>query len=98
MAECPPDGKEGRSSDYSGSAARQLHDLLELAETDARWLETLGPGMPAVRGEVKLAVKQEMASPLIDFMNRRVTLFLFSPDFGLARAREAAQIMGVLLR
>jgi len=54
--------------------------------------------MPAVRGEVKLAVKQEMASPLIDFMNRRVTLFLFSPDFGLARAREAAQIMGVLLR
>ena len=45
-----------------------------------------------------LAVKQEMASPLTDFMNRRATLFLFSPDFGLAGAREAAQIMGVLLR
>ena len=77
---------------------RQLHHLLELAETDAKWLEPLGPGVPAVRGEVKLAVEREMASTLIDFMDRRSALLLFSPDFGLAGAGEAAQIMGALFR
>ena len=76
---------------------RQLHHLLELAETEAKWLEPLGPGVPAVRGEVKLAVEREMASTLIDFMDRRSALLLFSPDFGLAGAEEAARIMGGLL-
>ena len=76
---------------------RQLHHLLALAETDPGWLEPLGPGVPAVRGEVKLAVEREMASNLIDFMDRRSALLLFSPDFGLAGAGEAAEIMGSLL-
>jgi glycerol-3-phosphate dehydrogenase len=76
---------------------RQLHQLLALAESDPGWMEPLGPGVPAVRGEVKLAVECEMASKLIDFMDRRSVLLLFPPDFGLAGAVEAAEIMGSLL-
>ena len=53
--------------------------------------------MPAVRGEVKLAVETEMANTLIDFMDRRAALLLFSPDFGLAGAPEAAAIMAAAL-
>ena len=53
-------------------------------------MEPFGPGVPAFRGEVKLAVECEMASKLIDFMDRRSVLLLFSPDFGLAGAVEAA--------
>ncbi|HUF75046.1 MAG TPA: glycerol-3-phosphate dehydrogenase/oxidase, partial [Longimicrobiales bacterium] len=40
---------------------RQLDDLITLAEQDPCWLEPLGAGVPAVRGEVKLAVEREMA-------------------------------------
>ncbi len=76
---------------------RQLDDLLALASEDPSWLEPLGPGVPAVRGEVKLAVEREMAARLGDFMDRRSALLLFSPDFGLAGADEAARIMGEML-
>jgi len=73
---------------------RQLDDLLELGERDPTWLAPLGPGVPAVRGEALLAVEQEMAGTLIDFMDRRSALLLFSPECGLAGAEEAARIMG----
>jgi glycerol-3-phosphate dehydrogenase len=76
---------------------RQLDALLALGSRDPDWLEPLGPGVPAVRGEVKLAVETEMASTLPDFMDRRGALLLFSPDFGLAGAAEAAAIMGDVL-
>jgi glycerol-3-phosphate dehydrogenase len=76
---------------------RQLDHLLTLGSTDPGWLEPLGPGVPAVRGEVKLAVETEMASTLADFMDRRGALLLFSPDFGLAGAPEAAAIMAEIL-
>ena len=76
---------------------RQLEDLLDLAEEDACWMEPLGPGVPALRGEVKLAVEREMALGLSDFMDRRAALLLFSPSFGLAGAEAAAEIMGDLL-
>ncbi len=76
---------------------RQLDGLLELGSQDAAWLAPLGPGVPAVRGEVKLAVETEMACTLADFMDRRSALLLFSPNFGLAGAVEAAAIMGGLL-
>jgi glycerol-3-phosphate dehydrogenase len=76
---------------------RQLEDLLALAEDDACWLEPLGAGVPAVRGEVKLAVEREMALGLADFMDRRAALLLFSPGHGLAGAEAAAEIMGELL-
>jgi glycerol-3-phosphate dehydrogenase len=76
---------------------RQLDRLLALGSEDRDWLEPLGPGVPAVRGEVKLAVETEMASSLADFMDRRGALLLFSPAFGLAGASEAAAIMAEIL-
>lgn len=76
---------------------RQLDELLALGRADASWLAPLGEGVPAVRGEVKLAVETEMAHTLVDFMDRRSALLLFSPDFGLAGAEEAARIMGTIL-
>jgi glycerol-3-phosphate dehydrogenase len=76
---------------------RQLDALLAFGRADATWLAPLGPGVPAVRGEVRLAVESEMANALVDFMDRRSALLLFSPDFGLAGAAEAASIMGRLL-
>ena len=75
----------------------QLDHLLALGSQDPSWLEPLGPGVPALRGEVKLAVETEMASTLADFMDRRAALLLFSPDFGRPGAAEAAAIMGDLL-
>jgi glycerol-3-phosphate dehydrogenase len=53
--------------------------------------------VPAVRGEVRLAVETEMACTLADFMDRRSALLLFSPNFGLEGAAESAAIMGSLL-
>jgi glycerol-3-phosphate dehydrogenase len=76
---------------------RQLDALLALGSADPSWLKPLGTGVPALRGEVKLAVETEMASSLADFMDRRAALLLFSPDFGLAGAAEAATIMGDIL-
>ena len=38
-----------------------------------------------------------MAATLVDFMDRRSALLLFSPDFGLAGADEAAAILGDVL-
>lgn len=76
---------------------RQLDDLLALAGEDPDWLEPLGPDVPAVRGEVKLAVEREMALTLADFMDRRSALLLFSPGFGLAGVETAADVMAELL-
>lgn len=76
---------------------RQLDKLLEYGVENAAWLAPLGEGVPAVRGEVRHAVEREMAATLIDVMDRRTALLLFSPDSGLAGADEAATIMGDLL-
>ena len=76
---------------------RQLDALLALGAADPAWLEPLGPGVPAIRGEAKLAVETEMATTLADFMDRRAALLLFSPGFGLGGATEAAAIMGDIL-
>lgn len=76
---------------------RQLDTLLRWGAEDPRWLEPLGPGVPAVRGEARLAVEHEMALTLADFMDRRSALLLFSPDFGLAGLEEAASILGRML-
>lgn len=76
---------------------RQLDALLDLGSQNPDWLRPLGPDVPAVRGEVKLAVETEMAGTLADFMDRRSALLLFSPNFGLEGAPEAASIMGRLL-
>ena len=76
---------------------KQLDDLLALAAEDPSWLEPLHPEVPALRGEVRLAVEREMALTLIDFMDRRAALLLFSPNFGLAGAEAAADIMAEAL-
>jgi glycerol-3-phosphate dehydrogenase len=75
----------------------QLDVLLAFGKEDPRWLEELGPGVPALRGEVRLAVEQEMALTLCDFMDRRSSLLLFSAGHGVAGAAEAAAIMAHLL-
>ena len=51
------------------------------------------PDVPAVRGEALLAVQGEMASTLIDFMDRRAALLIFSPEQGAAAAPAAADIL-----
>ena len=76
---------------------KQLDDLLGLAAADHSWLEPLAPDVPALRGEVFLAVEREMALTLADFMDRRAALLLFSPNFGLAGAEAAADIMAEAL-
>jgi glycerol-3-phosphate dehydrogenase len=76
---------------------KQLDDLLGLAAADPSWLEPLHPEVPALRGEVFLAVEREMALTLVDFMDRRAALLLFSPNFGLAGAEAAADIMAEVL-
>ena len=75
----------------------QLDDLLALADDDRSWLEPLHPEVPALRGEVRLAVEREMALTLVDFMDRRAALLLFSLNFGLAAADAAADIMAEAL-
>ncbi|MEW8978734.1 MAG: glycerol-3-phosphate dehydrogenase/oxidase [Symbiobacterium sp.] len=71
--------------------------LLQYGAEDPAWLEPLSPETPALRGEVRLAVEQEMALTLSDFMDRRSALLLFSDDQGEAAAVEAARVMGDLL-
>lgn len=75
----------------------QLDTLLAYGEDDAAWLEPLDPELPALRAEVRHAVEREMAATLIDAMDRRTALLLFSPDHGLAGAEAAAEIMAALL-
>ena len=75
----------------------QLDHILAMGEEDAAWLRPLAEGVPCLRGEARLAVEEEMACTLIDFMDRRAALLLFAPDSGLAGAPEAADVMGDLL-
>lgn len=75
----------------------RTRELLRLGEADPAWLAPLAPGIPAVRGEVRLAVEQEMAATLADFMDRRSALMLFSADHGLAAAAAASRLMAALL-
>jgi glycerol-3-phosphate dehydrogenase len=76
---------------------RQIDDLIELGRDDPEWLSPLGDGVPAVRGEARLAAEREMAATLVDFMDRRSALLLFSPNFGLGGAEEAATVLGSVL-
>ncbi|MBW3534133.1 MAG: glycerol-3-phosphate dehydrogenase/oxidase [Gemmatimonadetes bacterium] len=76
---------------------RQLEALLSLADDDPSWLEPLAPGVPALRGEARMAAEREMAGTLTDFMDRRAALLLFAPGHGLAGAAPAAGILGDVL-
>lgn len=75
---------------------RRAQELLRFGDEDPTWLEPL-PNVPALRGEVRLAVEQEMALTLEDVMDRRTGLLLFSEDHGLAAAEEVAALMAAML-
>jgi glycerol-3-phosphate dehydrogenase len=75
----------------------RVRELAAYADEDPAWLEPLAPGLTALRGEVRLAVEQEMAATLTDLLDRRLSLLLFGSDHGLAAAAPAAAIMGARL-
>ena len=89
----PPDARRRLGWLYG----TQLDELLALAHEDPSWLDPLAEGVPALRGEVRLAVEREMATTLEDFMDRRSALLLFAQDSGLAGVDAAALIMANLL-
>mgnify|MGYP001232319137 CR=1 FL=1 len=74
-----------------------IHDLIRYGEEDSMWLEPLADDINAIKGEVRLAVEQEMALAISDFMGRRSALLLFSENHGLSAVKTAAGIMGALL-
>lgn len=74
-----------------------ITDLLRFGEEDSVWLEPLADDVHAIKGEVRLAVEQEMALSVTDFMDRRSALLLFSENHGLSAVEMVANIMGALL-
>ncbi len=66
--------------------------LLDYGREDPRWLDALG-AEPAVRGEVRLAIEEEMATTLEDVLDRRTSLLIFSTDQGRSAAPDAASIL-----
>jgi glycerol-3-phosphate dehydrogenase len=75
----------------------ELELLLAYGDQESDWLAPLSPSLPALRGEVRLAVEQGMALRLDDLLDRRMALLLFSNDGGESGMVEAASIMGGLL-
>ncbi|HLR59887.1 MAG TPA: glycerol-3-phosphate dehydrogenase/oxidase [Pseudogracilibacillus sp.] len=72
-------------------------ELINYGKKDVKWLEELAPGIPAIKGEVKLAVEKEMALTLTDFIDRRSSLLLFEDEHGQKAINEIAMIMSNLL-
>lgn len=75
----------------------EIHRLLAYGAEDPSWMDPLDADVPALRGEVRLAVETGMACTLEDIMDRRLALLLFAPDGGRAGAAEAASIARDLL-
>jgi glycerol-3-phosphate dehydrogenase len=75
----------------------ELAELLAYGDEEPGWLEPLSLSLPALRGEVRLAVEHGMALHLADVLDRRMALLLFSGDGGVSGLVEAASIMGELL-
>ncbi|MFZ5825049.1 MAG: FAD-dependent oxidoreductase [Bacillota bacterium] len=75
----------------------RVQELLRFGEEDSAWLKPLAEGVDALRGEVRLAVEQEMALTLPDFMDRRAALLLFAENHGLGAVEEAASLMATML-
>jgi glycerol-3-phosphate dehydrogenase len=75
----------------------EVEELLAFGDEDDAWLAPLSPSLPALRGEVRLAVERSMALHLGDVLDRRMALLLFSADGGESGVVEAASIMGEIL-
>ncbi|WP_373893582.1 glycerol-3-phosphate dehydrogenase/oxidase [Virgibacillus natechei] len=74
-----------------------INDLIRYGQEDPVWLERLNEHVPAIKGEVRLAVEKEMAQTLIDFMDRRAALLLFGNSHSIDAAKTAAEIMAQYL-
>lgn len=72
--------------------------LLDYGAEDPTWLEPLGPATAALRGEVRLALDEEMALTLEDVLDRRTALLLFSDDHGMGAVAATTDIMAERLR
>jgi glycerol-3-phosphate dehydrogenase len=75
----------------------ELETLLAWGLDDPAWLASLARGVPALRGEVRLAVERESALTLADILDRRLGLLLFQEGGAVEAAEEAARIAGELL-
>ncbi len=75
----------------------EVEELLAFGDEDPEWLAPLAPGVPALRGEVRRAVEREMALTLVDILDRRLALLLFSADRGMGAANPTAAIAAPLL-
>lgn len=75
----------------------ELEALLEWGRDDPAWLTPLAPGVPALRGEVRLAVERESALTLADVLDRRLALLLFQEGGAVEAAEAAAGIVGEIL-
>jgi glycerol-3-phosphate dehydrogenase len=75
----------------------ELETLLAWGRDDPAWLAPLAPGVPALRGEVRLAVERESALTLADVLDRRLALTLFQEGGAVEAADEAARIAGGIL-
>ena len=89
-----PDGTLRRIEFLYGTEA----DILLSYGSESRdWMEPLGKDLPALRGEVRLAIERGMARTLADMMDRRMALLLFADRSGIDGISEAATIAGDLL-
>lgn len=88
-------GVEGRALERLAFLyGTELDTLLAWGNEDPEWLAPLAEGVPALRGEVRLAVEHEMAMGLGDILDRRMALLLFEAGGGREAADEAARIAG----
>jgi glycerol-3-phosphate dehydrogenase len=75
----------------------EVETLLAWGRDDPAWLAPLAPGIPALRGEVRLAVERESALTLPDVLDRRLALTLFQAGGAVEAADEASRIAGGIL-
>jgi glycerol-3-phosphate dehydrogenase len=74
----------------------RVDKLIEIADSDRKLLETICPKNPDIAAQIFLAVKEEFAATVSDFLLRR-SMIGFSRCHGLDCAGMVAKIMGNLL-
>jgi glycerol-3-phosphate dehydrogenase len=74
----------------------ELERMMEWQADDPLTLSRLHPGLPALRGEIRLAVRQG-ARTLADAFDRRMAMLLFTEGGGIDAARAGAELMAEAL-